>query len=86
VIWYGTVRGLQEFLREGCNWTLGGIATAQLIGIGLVVFGIAWLAYNHRPGSEPYPYLPPYEPPAEGEAELATEPAFGAGDDEDDGA
>jgi phosphatidylglycerol:prolipoprotein diacylglycerol transferase len=75
-IWYGTVRSLLEFFREGWNWTLGGIATAQLIGIVLVVVGIVWLAYNHRPGSKPYAYLPPYQPP---DAE-ATEPTPGQSD------
>jgi phosphatidylglycerol:prolipoprotein diacylglycerol transferase len=82
-IWYGTVRGLLEFFREGWNWTLGGIPTAQLIGIGLVVLGIVWIAYNHRPGSKPYPYLPPYQPPPQ--PELATEPPFDAPAEDDDG-
>jgi phosphatidylglycerol:prolipoprotein diacylglycerol transferase len=81
-IWYGSVRGLLEFLREGWNWTVGGIPTAQLIGIFLVLVGVAWLAYNHRPGSEPYEYLPMYQPPPE--PEPATEPALDA--DDDDGA
>jgi phosphatidylglycerol:prolipoprotein diacylglycerol transferase len=81
LIWYGTVRGTLEFLRAGWNWTLGGIPTAQLIGIVIVVIGIAWLIYNHRPGNKPYAYLPPYVAPPP-EPELATEP--GAPDDEDD--
>ncbi len=81
-IWYGTVRGLLEFFREGWNWTLGGIPTAQLVGIVLIVVGIAWLVYNHRPGSRPYAYPPPYQPPPE--PELATEPPFDADDEEDD--
>jgi phosphatidylglycerol:prolipoprotein diacylglycerol transferase len=81
LIWYGTVRGLLEFFREGWNWTVGGLPTAQIIGIVIVVIGIAWLVYNHRPGSQRYEYLPPYVEPPEPEEELPTEPAF----DPDDG-
>ncbi len=62
-IWYGTARSLLETFREGYNWTLGGIATAQRVGIGLIIFGIAVLAWNHRPGNPPYDYPAPYEPP-----------------------
>jgi phosphatidylglycerol:prolipoprotein diacylglycerol transferase len=84
LIWYGTVRFFLEFFREGWNWTVGGLPTAQIIGIGIVVFGIAWLAYNHRPGTKPHEYLPPYVAPPE--PEFATEPAFNPdGDEEDDG-
>jgi phosphatidylglycerol---prolipoprotein diacylglyceryl transferase len=55
-IWYGTVRTVLETLREGWNWTLGGIATAQVIGVTLAIIGAAWIAYNHRPGRRPYDY------------------------------
>jgi len=65
LIWYGTVRGLLEFFRAGWNWTVGGLPTAQIIGIVIVIIGIAWLAYNHRPGNEPYHYLVAYTPDAE---------------------
>ena len=59
-IWYGSVRTILETFREGWNWTLaGGIPTAQLVGLGVIVVGIAWIAWNHRPGREPYPYLAP---------------------------
>jgi phosphatidylglycerol---prolipoprotein diacylglyceryl transferase len=47
-IWYGLSRAGLEVFREGWNWTIGEIATAQLIGIGLALFGAAWLAWNHR--------------------------------------
>lgn len=82
LIWYGTVRFFLEFLRAGWNWTVGGLPTAQLIGIGVVIIGIAWLIYNHRRGAKPYDYLPPYIAPAEAEPELATDPPWDA-DDED---
>ena len=62
-IWYGTVRSLLEFFREGWNWTVGGIPTAQLVGISLVIVGIVWIAYNHRPGTRPFDYPTPVEPP-----------------------
>ena len=74
LIWYGTVRGLLEFFRAGWNWTLGGIPTAQLIGIIIVLLGFAWLIYNHRPGSKPYAYAPAYVAPPEPDPEQATEP------------
>ena len=99
-IWYGSVRTILETFREGWNWTLaGGIPTAQLIGIGVIVAGVAWLAWNHRPGREPYPYPAPivHEKPAdpfaeedewedadEAAAETADETADKAADTEDD--
>jgi phosphatidylglycerol---prolipoprotein diacylglyceryl transferase len=61
-IWYGSIRAILETFREGWNWTLGGIATAQIVGATIVVIGIAWIAWNHRPGSKPYAYLPAYQP------------------------
>jgi len=62
-IWYGSTRSVLETFREGWNWTLGGLATAQIIGIVLVVIGIAWIAWNHRAGSRPAEHMPPWEPP-----------------------
>lgn len=62
-IWYGSVRSLLEFFREGWNWTVGGIPTAQLVGVALVLIGVAWIAYNHRPGSRPFDYPEPARPP-----------------------
>jgi phosphatidylglycerol:prolipoprotein diacylglycerol transferase len=82
LIWYGTVRGLLEFFRAGWNWTVGGLPTAQIIGIGVVAIGIAWLIYNHRPGHAPYNYPPPYVAPSK--PELATEPAFDPDDEGED--
>lgn len=73
-IWYGTVRFFLEFFREGWNWTVGGMPTAQIIGISLVAIGIAWIGYNHRPGAKPYEYLPAYVAPPEEESDLAMDP------------
>jgi phosphatidylglycerol:prolipoprotein diacylglycerol transferase len=47
-IWYGAVRTFLESFREGYNWTVGGIATAQLIGIALILLGVATIAWRHR--------------------------------------
>ena len=54
-IWYGATRTVLETFREGWNWTVGGLPTAQLIGIALILVGAAWLAWNHRPGRPPEP-------------------------------
>ena len=65
-IWYGLARAGLEFLREGWNWTLGplgGIPTAQVVGVTLALIGVVWIAYNHRPGTQPYPYPDPILPP-----------------------
>jgi len=62
-IWYGTVRTVLETFREGWNWTLGPIPTAQLIGITLALVGVAWILYNHRRGTRPFAYAEPVEPP-----------------------
>jgi phosphatidylglycerol:prolipoprotein diacylglycerol transferase len=70
LIWYGTVRSFLEIFRAGWNWTLGGIATAQIIGIAIVAIGVAWLLYNHRRGTTPYPYLPAYVAPPDEEHTL----------------
>ncbi|HSH22053.1 MAG TPA: prolipoprotein diacylglyceryl transferase [Candidatus Caenarcaniphilales bacterium] len=49
-IWYGSTRAFLETFREGYNWTLGGIPTAQLIGFVLIAIGLLWIGWNHRPG------------------------------------
>ena len=63
LIWYGSIRTYLETFREGWNWTLGNIPTAQIIGVFLVVFGVAWIAWNHRLGSPRFNYPEPYRPP-----------------------
>jgi phosphatidylglycerol:prolipoprotein diacylglycerol transferase len=62
-IWYGSTRAVLETFREGWNWTVGGIATAQWIGIVLVIVGVAAIAWNHRRGSQPYPWPAPWQSP-----------------------
>ena len=57
-IWYGASRALLETFRADYNWQIGEMPTAQIVGILLVVVGVAWLAWNHRPGrpaAEPDP-------------------------------
>ncbi len=49
-LWYGATRLALENFREGWNWTVGGIATAQLVSLVLIGVGVVWLAWNHRPG------------------------------------
>ncbi len=77
LIWYGSTRGVLETFRAGWNWTLGGLPTAQIIGIAIVLIGLVWLIYNHPRGKEPYPYLPPWTPESEQDAQLALAPAGG---------
>ena len=50
-IWYGSVRSLLEVMRAGWNWTVGGVPTAQLFGLAVIVIGVLWIAWNHRPRS-----------------------------------
>ena len=83
-IWYGSVRTILETFRSGWNWTLGGIPTAQLIGVGLILFGLAWLAYNHPRGKDPYPYPPPWEPEPPPDSE-ADDSGLDDSDEVDDG-
>jgi hypothetical protein len=74
-IWYGSTRAVLETFREGWNWTVGGIATAQWIGIVLVIVGVAAIAWNHRRGSQPYPWPAPWQPPERSAAPSAEEEA-----------
>jgi phosphatidylglycerol:prolipoprotein diacylglycerol transferase len=61
-IWYGSVRFLLEFFRTGWNWTLGGIAAAQIAGFVVIMIGLVILIWNHRRGRDPYDYPPPWRP------------------------
>jgi phosphatidylglycerol:prolipoprotein diacylglycerol transferase len=54
-IWYGATRLILETFRDGWNWTFGGIATAQIVSLAVIVIGVAWIAWNHRPGRPPEP-------------------------------
>jgi len=48
MIWYGSVRLLLEFFRDGWNWTILGIPTATLIGVVMIVVGIVLVLRRHR--------------------------------------
>jgi phosphatidylglycerol:prolipoprotein diacylglycerol transferase len=87
-IWYGLVRSLLEFFREGWNWTVGGIPTAQLVGITIAVIGVVWIAYNHRPGSKLFDWPEPVKPEPPPPDPFAEEEAFEDEDEfeDDDGA
>jgi phosphatidylglycerol:prolipoprotein diacylglycerol transferase len=61
MIWYGGVRLVLEFFREGWNWTVLGIPTAMLIGLTLIAIGLATLIWRRRPVS-----AAPMDEPAEG--------------------
>jgi phosphatidylglycerol---prolipoprotein diacylglyceryl transferase len=53
MIWYGGVRLLLEFFRDGWNWTILGIPTAMLIGVVLMCAGIGTMVWRHRRSGEP---------------------------------
>jgi phosphatidylglycerol:prolipoprotein diacylglycerol transferase len=48
MIWYGGVRLMLEFFRDGWNWTFAGIPVAMLIGIVLIITGIGTILWRHR--------------------------------------
>jgi phosphatidylglycerol:prolipoprotein diacylglycerol transferase len=82
-IWYGSVRTVLETFRDGWNWTLGpiGIPTAQVVGVALVLIGVVWIAYNHRPGTRPYDYPDPVLPPPPPKDPFADDEEFDAEDE-----
>ncbi len=50
-IWYSVTRFLLEFLRAGYNWTVAGIATAQIAAVLTTLLATAVLIWRHsRPG------------------------------------
>jgi phosphatidylglycerol---prolipoprotein diacylglyceryl transferase len=50
-IWYGLTRFTLEFMRDGYNWTVGGIPTAQIASaIAIVVAATVLVARHLRPG------------------------------------
>jgi phosphatidylglycerol:prolipoprotein diacylglycerol transferase len=48
MIWYGAVRVALESFREGWNWTIAGIPTAVLVGLGLIGVGVVSAAARRR--------------------------------------
>ncbi len=53
MLWYGVNRIIVESLRPDAWLLAGGLPTAQLISIGLVVVAIGALVVRHRPRSTP---------------------------------
>jgi len=47
MVWYGGVRLVLELFRDGWNWTILGVPTAVLIGIVLIVAGLATAWWRH---------------------------------------
>ncbi|MEX1336537.1 MAG: prolipoprotein diacylglyceryl transferase [Candidatus Limnocylindrales bacterium] len=59
MVWYGGVRLLLETFRDGWNWTVLGVPTAMLIGLALIVAGLATAWWRHARAQE----RPPDEAP-----------------------
>ena len=54
MVWYGGVRLLLEVFRDGWNWTFLGVPVAMLIGLVLIVAGLATAWWRHsRAGAAP---------------------------------
>jgi phosphatidylglycerol---prolipoprotein diacylglyceryl transferase len=65
MVWYGGVRLVLETFREGWNWTIAGIPTAMIIGVVLIVTGLATAWWRHRGSvSEPGRLTTEAPPPA----------------------
>ncbi len=45
--WYGLERTFLETFRFGYNWTFFGIPTAQVVGVGAAIAGIAAILFRH---------------------------------------
>jgi phosphatidylglycerol:prolipoprotein diacylglycerol transferase len=46
-VWYGLERSALELLRSGWDWTIFGIPTAQIVGLGGVAAAIVAIAVRH---------------------------------------
>jgi len=46
-VWYGIERSILETFRSGWNWTIFGLATAQLVGLGAAVLAIVAILFRH---------------------------------------
>jgi phosphatidylglycerol---prolipoprotein diacylglyceryl transferase len=46
-VWYGVERSILETFRSGWNWTIFGLATAQLIGLGAAAAAIVTILIRH---------------------------------------
>jgi phosphatidylglycerol:prolipoprotein diacylglycerol transferase len=47
LVWYGLERSILETFRSGWNWTIFGLATAQLIGLGAAAAAIVTILIRH---------------------------------------
>jgi len=48
LVWYGVERSILETFRSGWNWTIFGLATAQLIGLGAALVAIGVIVVRRR--------------------------------------
>jgi phosphatidylglycerol:prolipoprotein diacylglycerol transferase len=47
LVWYGVERSVLETFRSGWNWTIFGLATAQLVGLGAAAAAIVAILVRH---------------------------------------
>jgi phosphatidylglycerol:prolipoprotein diacylglycerol transferase len=76
--WYGVERSVLETFRSGWNWTLFGLATAQIIGLGAAAAAIVAILVRHwwvrrHPEAVALAEAQPVDP-AEGKDSKPTEP------------
>ena len=68
-VWYGVERSILETFRSGWNWTIFGLATAQLIGLGAAAAAIVTILIRHwwvrRHPDAPDEAVPEAPPPGE---------------------
>ena len=71
LVWYGVERSVLETFRSGWNWTIFGLATAQLIGLGAAAAAIVtilirhwWVRHHPETPDEAVPETPPPAEPA----------------------
>ena len=76
-VWYGIERSSLETLRGGWNWTIFGLATAQLIGLGAALAAIITILIRHQWVRQhpPSPDQPPTDPESTEAPEPTPEPA-----------
>jgi phosphatidylglycerol:prolipoprotein diacylglycerol transferase len=76
-VWYGIERSSLETLRGGWNWTIFGLATAQLIGLGAALAAIITILIRHQWVRQhpPSPDQAPTDPESTEAPEPTPEPA-----------
>ncbi|HEY1168244.1 MAG TPA: prolipoprotein diacylglyceryl transferase [Candidatus Limnocylindrales bacterium] len=70
-VWYGVERSLLETFRSGWNWTIFGLATAQIIGLSAAAGAIVailirhwWVRHHPESATGAVPDAPPAPPEA----------------------